>query len=73
MAQDCAVRAMTSKHRPARLSDGFLGLDSGEPFRCSVPGDHAEVCAKGDHGLSGAIIKNWLEHFRAKAPQILGR
>jgi len=29
--------------------------------------------AKGDLDMAGAIIKNWLEHFRAKAPEILGR
>ncbi len=29
--------------------------------------------AKGDLDLAGAIIKSWLEHFRAKAPEILGR
>ena len=29
--------------------------------------------AKGDLDMAGAIIKSWLEHFRAKAPEILGK
>jgi hypothetical protein len=29
--------------------------------------------AKGDLDMAGAIIKSWLEHFRAKAPEILAK
>jgi hypothetical protein len=36
-------------------------------------GTSIEDYAKGDHGLAGAITKNWLEHFRAKGIEILAQ
>jgi hypothetical protein len=48
----------------ASIADGWISFYWGTSI---------EDYAKGDYGLSGAIIKNWLEHFRAKSPQMLGQ
>ena len=51
--------------------DGSAGIADG--WISFYWGTSIEDYAKGDYGLSGAIIKNWLEHFRAKSPQMLGQ
>jgi len=48
----------------ASIADGWISFYWGTSI---------EDYAKGDYGLSGAIIKNWLEHFRDKSPQMLGQ
>jgi len=46
----------------AEIADGWISFYWGTSI---------EDYAKGDLDLAGAIIKNWLEHFRAKGPQML--
>ena len=48
----------------ADIADGWISFYWGTTI---------EDYAKGDHGLSGAIIKNWLERFRAKGPAMLAQ
>ena len=46
------------------IADGWIGFYWGKSI---------EDYARGDLDLAGAITKSWLEHFRAKTPEILGR
>ena len=46
-----------------KFADGWISFYWGKTI--------AEFAAE-DLNLPGAITKNWLEHFRAKAPEILG-
>jgi len=46
------------------IADGWISFYWGKSI---------EDYARGDLDIAGAIIKSWLEHFRAKAPEILGR
>jgi hypothetical protein len=48
----------------ASIADGWISFYWGTSI---------EDYAKGDHGLAGAITKNWLEHFRAKGIEILAQ
>jgi len=46
------------------IADGWISFYWGKSI---------EDYARSDLDIAGAIIKGWLEHFRAKAPEILGR
>ena len=46
-----------------KIADGWISFYWGKTI---------EQYAEGQGDLAGAITKNWLEHFRAKAPAILG-
>ncbi len=44
------------------IADGWISFYWGKSI---------EDYARGDLDIAGAIIKSWLEHFRAKGPTIL--
>ncbi|MDP6680005.1 MAG: hypothetical protein QGG72_14050, partial [Verrucomicrobiota bacterium] len=60
----CSVQELSAFIDGSRkIADGWISFYWGKTIE--------ELVAE-DLNLSGAITKNWLEHFRAKAPEILG-
>jgi Cellulase (glycosyl hydrolase family 5) len=61
----CSIEELEAFIKGSRkIADGWISFYWGKTI---------DDYAKGKPDLAGAIMKNWLEHFRALAPEILGR